>query len=52
MRSAASDDLLNDAAKRYRVDVEKLEKLVVAEFAAKHGKEAKPKTKLKTKSVG
>ena len=52
MRSGASDVLLNDAAKRYRVDIEKLEKAVVAEFAAKHSKEAKPKTKLKTKSVG
>jgi ParB family chromosome partitioning protein len=52
MRSGASDDLLNDAAKRYRVDIEKLEKAVVAEFAAKRSKEAKPKTKLKTKSVG
>src|ERR1039458_3429201 len=52
MRSGASDDLLNDAAKRYRVDVEKLEKAVVAEFAAKRSKEAKPKTKAKTKSAG
>ena len=52
MRSGASDDLLTDAAKRYRVDVEKLEKAVVAEFAAKRGKEAKPRTKPQTKSVG
>ena len=51
MRSGASDELLTDAAKRYRVDVEKLEKAVVAEFAAKRSKEAKPKTKPKTKSV-
>jgi len=51
MRSGASDELLTDAAKRYRVDVEKLEKAVVAEFAAKRSKEAKPKTKAKTKSV-
>jgi hypothetical protein len=49
MRSGASDDLLNDAAKRYRVDVEKLEKAVVTEFAAKRSKEAK--TKPRTKSV-
>ena len=47
MRSGASDDLLTDAAKRYRVDVEKLEKAVVAEFAAKRNKEAKPKIKPK-----
>jgi hypothetical protein len=32
MRSGASDDLLTDAAKRYRVDIEKLEKAVVAEL--------------------
>jgi hypothetical protein len=51
MRSGASDELLIDAAKRYRVDVEKLEKAVVAEFAAKHRKEAKPKTKPRTKSA-
>jgi len=52
MRSGASDELLTDAAKRYRVDVEKLEKAVVAEFAAKRSKNAKPKTKAKTKSIG
>ena len=52
MRSGASYDLLTDAAKRYRVDVEKLEKAVVAEFAAKRSKSAKPKTKAKTKSIG
>jgi ParB family chromosome partitioning protein len=52
MRSGASDDLLTDAAKRYRVDVEKLEKAVVAEFAAKRSKSAKPKTTAKTKSIG
>ena len=51
MRSGASDDLLTHAAKRYRVDVEKLEKAVVAELAAKRSKEAKPKTTPKTKSV-
>ena len=51
MRSGASDNLLTDAAKRYRVDVEKLEKAVVAEFAAKRSKAAKPKTKPRTKSV-
>jgi hypothetical protein len=34
------------------VDIEKLEKAVVAEFATKRSKEGKPKTKLRTKSVG
>jgi ParB family chromosome partitioning protein len=51
MRSGASDELLTDAAKRYRVDVEKLEKAVLAEFAAKYSKEAKPNTKPRTKSA-
>jgi ParB family chromosome partitioning protein len=51
MRSGASDDLLTDAAKRYRVDIEKVEKAVVAEFAAKRSKEATPKTKRQSKSA-
>jgi ParB family chromosome partitioning protein len=51
MRSGASDNLLTDAAERYRVDVKKLEKAVVAEFAAKRCNEVKPKIKPKTKSV-
>jgi len=33
------------------VDIEKVEKAVVAEFAAKRSKEAKPKTKPRTKSA-
>jgi hypothetical protein len=38
-RSAASrDDVLMDAAKRYRVDAEKLQKAVAKEFAAKRDK--------------
>ena len=37
-RSGTSDDFLTDAAKRYRVDVEKLQKAVAAEFAAKREK--------------
>ena len=38
-RSTASrDDVLMDAAKRYRVDVEKLQKAVAQEFAAKRDK--------------
>ena len=35
-----------DAAKRYRVDVEKIEKAVAAEFAAKKDKKVKPKAKV------
>jgi len=43
-RSTASrDDILMDAAKRYRVDTEKLQKAVTAEFVAKRGKKAKAK---------
>ena len=34
-RCGTSDDFLTDAAKRYRVDVEKLQKAVAAEFTAK-----------------
>ena len=34
-RSGTSDDFLSDAAKRYRVDVEKLQRAVAAEFTAK-----------------
>jgi hypothetical protein len=38
-RSTASrDDVLMDAAKRYRVDAEKLQKAVAKEFAAKRDK--------------
>jgi len=46
-RSGTSDDFLADAAKRYRVDVEKLQKTVAAEFAAKRER-SKAKTKDKT----
>ena len=46
-RSASSrDDVLMDAAKRYRVDTEKLQKAVAEELAAKRDKKttkAKPK---------
>ena len=52
MRSGACDELLTDAAKRYRVDFEKLEKAVVTEFAAKRSKNTKTKTKAKTRSIG
>ena len=42
-RGDVSQDLLMDAAKRYRVDVEKVEKAVAAEFAAKRSKPPKPR---------
>jgi ParB family chromosome partitioning protein len=48
-RGNISEDLLMDAAKRYRVDVEKIEKAVAAEFAAKKGKKVKAETKSRTK---
>jgi hypothetical protein len=46
-RSTASrDDFLMDAAKRYRVDADKLQEAVAKEFAAKRGKKTiKPKTR-------
>jgi ParB family chromosome partitioning protein len=44
-RSGASrDDVLMDAAKRYRVDTEKLQKAVSAELTIKRDKETKAKT--------
>ena len=49
LRCGTSDDPLTDAAKRYRVDVAKLEKAVAAEFAAK--RKRKPKAKAKSKSA-
>jgi hypothetical protein len=36
--TASSDDVLMDAAKRYRVDIEKVQKAVAKEFAAKRDK--------------
>ena len=46
-RSTASrDDVLMDAAKRYRVDADKLQEAVAKEFAVKRGKKTiKPKTR-------
>jgi hypothetical protein len=41
------NDVLMDAAKRYRVDAEKLQKSVLAELAAKRDKKTKAKTKPK-----
>jgi hypothetical protein len=44
--STSRDDILFDAAKRYRVDTEKLQKSVAKEFAAKRDKKAvKPKAR-------
>lgn len=48
-RGDVSEDVLTDAAKRYRVDVEKIEKAVAAEFAAKKDKKVKAKAKNRTK---
>ena len=50
-RGDVSQDLLMDAAKRFRVDVEKIEKAVAAEFAAKRSKQPTAKTKSKPRSV-
>ena len=50
-RGPVSQDLLMDAAKRYRVDVEKIEKTVAAEFAAKKDRKKKPKDKSKAKAA-
>jgi ParB family transcriptional regulator, chromosome partitioning protein len=50
-RGSVSEDPLMDAAKRYRVDVGKIEKTVAAEFAAKEDKKTKPKAHSKTKMV-
>ncbi len=50
-RGDESQDLLMDAAKRFRVDVEKVEKAIAAEFAAKQSKQPRAKTKPRPKSV-
>jgi hypothetical protein len=43
--TSGRDDVLVDAAKRYRVDIDKLQKAVAKEFAAKQDKKTtKPKT--------
>jgi hypothetical protein len=43
--AASRDDVLMDAAKRYRVDTEKLEKAVAVEIAAKRDNKSKAKTR-------
>ena len=51
-RGPVSQDMLIDTAKRYRVDVEKIEKAVAAEFAAKRAKKkAQPKPKARNKTA-
>jgi ParB family chromosome partitioning protein len=51
-RSTASrDDVLMDAAKRYRVDTEKLQKAVEGELAAKRDKKTKAKAKPKARKT-
>jgi hypothetical protein len=50
-RASVTDDALMNAAKRYRVDAEKLQKAVAAEFAAKLAKNGKEKSKVQSKDV-
>jgi hypothetical protein len=51
-RSTASrDDVLMDAAKRYRVDTEKLQKAVAEELVAKRDKNAKAKAKPRSRKT-
>jgi hypothetical protein len=51
-RSTASrDDVLMDAAKRYRVDAERLQKAVAKEFAEKREKKTKAKAKPKARKT-
>jgi ParB family chromosome partitioning protein len=51
-RSTASrDDVLMDAAKRYRVDTDKLQKVVAEELADKREKKIKGKPKARTKTT-
>ena len=49
--TANGDDVLMSAAKRCRVDTEKLQKAVAAEFAAKLAKNGKEKSKVQSKDV-
>ena len=49
--TASSDDVLMDAAKRYRVDAERLQKAVAKEFAEKREKKTKAKAKPKARKT-
>jgi ParB family chromosome partitioning protein len=52
-RSTTSrDDILTDAAKRYRVDTEKIQKAVTEEMAAKREKKTRVKPKTRNKTAG
>jgi hypothetical protein len=46
--TTSRDDVLMDAAKRYRVDTEKLQKAVAKEFAAKRNKKTRAKPKARS----
>jgi len=46
-----SDDVLRNAAKRYRVDADKVQKAVVEELAAKLAKAGKDKSTVRNKDV-
>src|SRR5208337_5124247 len=48
--SASRDDILMDAAKRYRVDTDKLQKAVAEEFAVKREKKTRVKPKARNRS--
>ncbi len=51
-RSTASrDDVLTEAAKRHRVDAEKLQKVVAEELAAKQDKKNEAKAKPKSRKT-
>ena len=49
--SASRDDVLMDVAKRYRVNIEKLQKAVAAELVAKRDKKTKAKAKPKARKT-
>jgi hypothetical protein len=49
--TTTGDDVLMNAAKRYRVDAEKLQKAVAGELAAKLAKKRKDKSTVRTKDV-
>ncbi len=49
--TANEDDVLMSAAKRYRVDADKLQKAVAGELAAKLGKRRKDKSAVRGKNV-
>ena len=49
--TASDDDVLMDAAKRYRVDTDKLQKTVAEELAAKREKKTKARAKPKNRKT-